>query len=182
MDEMTFEELMRSYANDVFRVSYLYLKDWQLAEEAVQDTFVKVYEKHNQFRGESSEKTWIMHIAINVCNNYKRNQWFKKVLLGENHVLPRYSEEPIEAELLRRDESAHLLETIMNLKANEKAVILLYYYQNMKISEIAVALGIKEATVKTRLQRARKKIKEFVEEETYGGTRKAEIYTESSAL
>lgn len=58
---------------------FLYLKDIRLAADAVQDTFVKVYTSYSQFEGKASEKTWIMRIAINVCKNYLRSSWWRRI-------------------------------------------------------------------------------------------------------
>ena len=67
-----FEELVAQYQGSVLRMCFLYLCDKTLAEDAVQETFVKVYRGLNGFHGQSSIKTWIMKIAIHTC--YDMNQ------------------------------------------------------------------------------------------------------------
>lgn len=65
--------LMAQYKNDLMRMALAFLKDEALAEDAVQETFFKAYHALTAFRGDSSEKTWLMRIAINVCRNIRRD-------------------------------------------------------------------------------------------------------------
>lgn len=61
--EEELQRLMDTYGNDVLKTSYMYLKDLQKAEDASQEVFIKVFNKYESFRGESSEKTWIIKVA-----------------------------------------------------------------------------------------------------------------------
>ena len=63
--EQFLERLMDEYGNTVLRMCYLYLKDYQLAEDAVQETFIKAMKSYESFEHKSSEKTWLIRIAIN---------------------------------------------------------------------------------------------------------------------
>lgn len=147
------ERLIDEYGNSILRMCFMYLKDIHLAEDAMQDTFVKVYKNYSRFKGESSEKTWIMRIAINVCKNYQRTFWWKRIDLKD----------AIESAVINSDtnnlEEEDVLKEVMKLPRKYKEVILLFYYQEMKVKEVAEALDIKEATVATRLKRAREKLK-----------------------
>ncbi|WP_141502369.1 sigma factor [Paenibacillus luteus] len=68
------KRIIAEYGNSLLRMCFLYLKDIRLAEDAVQDTLIKVYKSYSQFKGHANEKTWIMKIAINVCKNYQQYQ------------------------------------------------------------------------------------------------------------
>ena len=68
----TIERLMRTWQTPLLRLCYVQLKDRALAEDAVQETFVKAYRNWEQFRGESSEKNWLCKIAVNVCRDMQR--------------------------------------------------------------------------------------------------------------
>lgn len=59
-------------ATNCWRLCFMYLSDWQLAEDALQETFLKVFRKYDTFAGRSSEKTWLVRIAVNVCKDYLR--------------------------------------------------------------------------------------------------------------
>ena len=67
--EMHLEQLMNQYGDSLLRLCYLYLKDAALAQDAVQDTFVKAWKKLDTFEGRSSEKTWLCRIAVNTCRD-----------------------------------------------------------------------------------------------------------------
>ena len=74
---LKFEKLVDQYQKPVLHMCYLYLCDKTLAEDAVQDTFLKVYQNLDTYRHESSEKTWIMRIAINTCYNINHSGWLR---------------------------------------------------------------------------------------------------------
>lgn len=146
-------KLVTEYGAPLLRMCFLYLKDIHLAEDAVQDTFFKVYKSYISFKGHSEEKTWVMRIAINVCKNYLRSSWRKRI--DEAAVLENITADN-STEALQDD--ALLLE-IMKLSPKYKEAVLLFYYQDMKIREIAEVLDIPEATVSVRLMRAREILK-----------------------
>lgn len=150
-DAPDIKKILDEYGNSVLRMCFIYLKDAHLAEDAVQDTFIKVYNNYSQFKGKSSEKTWIMRIAINVCKNYLRSSWWKRI--DESAVLDNI---PADENLVRDDT---LLVEVMKLSQKYKQVVLLFYYQDMRIREIAETLQIPESTVSVRLKRAREKLK-----------------------
>lgn len=77
--EAELTRLMKNYEADVVRLCFLYLRDLSLAEDATQETFLKVYRSIGMFRRESSEKTWLMRIAINTCKDIRRGAWFRHV-------------------------------------------------------------------------------------------------------
>lgn len=70
--EKQLERLMNEYGDAIFRMCYLYLKDYHLAEDAVQETFIKVMKAYNTFQHRSSEKTWIIRIAIQRLNRARK--------------------------------------------------------------------------------------------------------------
>ena len=141
--------IMTDYGDSLLRMCFLYLKDVHLAEDAVQDTFIKIYKSYSQFKGKSAEKTWIMRIAINTCKNYLRNSWWKDI--DEAKALERVCVND-KVDALKDD---MLLTEIMKLSSKYKEVILLFYYQDMKIKNISHVLKIPEGTVSVRLKRAR---------------------------
>ncbi|MHC1749273.1 MAG: sigma-70 family RNA polymerase sigma factor [Cellulosilyticaceae bacterium] len=155
-EDVDIERIIKVYGDSLLRMCMIYLKDRALAEDAVQDTMIKVYQKYHTFNRACEEKTWIMRIAINTCKNYMRTTWFKRVKTGWE--LEITSEEKVEENLLEQEEQKELLHQIGALNYKYKEVIVLYYYQEMPIKEIAIILGIKEGTVKVRLQRAREKL------------------------
>ena len=66
------DQMVRQYEKDLLRICCIYLRDRTAAEDVVQETFLKAFRNIESFRGESSEKTWLIRIAINCCRDYRR--------------------------------------------------------------------------------------------------------------
>ena len=157
--------LMNEYGTVLLRLCYLYLGDIQAAEDAVQETFIAVYQNYKQFKGASSEKTWITRIAINVCKNILRSMWTKKVTIGLDNVeqsMEAASDSNAETMFLEKERAGTVSSAIMKLDPKYREVVLLYYYQELNTNEIAKALHIPASTVRIRLARARNKLKKHI--------------------
>ena len=155
-EEREIERLMDVYGRSLKRMCCLYLKDVSLAEDASQETFLRAWRHLGEFRHESSEKTWLMRIAMNVCRDMLRTSWFRRL---DRRVTPE--ELPL---VFEPDEERPLLaEEVMALPPKHREVILLYYYQDMNTKELAAALGISFNTAKSRLLRARALLKTRLE-------------------
>lgn len=145
--------LMNEYGDSVLRMCYVYLKDYQLAEDMAQETFIKVYQHYEEFQNQSSVKTWILKIAINLCKNQMRTHWWK--YRSQQELVEAGTDEYYDSFLDRQV----VLTEIAKLPVKYREIILLYYYQELSILEIAALLNEKESTIKARLVRARKKLK-----------------------
>lgn len=154
--ELMIEKLIRDYGNDVLRLAFMYLKDKYLAEDAFQEVFIKVYHNWDNFRNESSEKTWIIRITINVCKDMMKNNWFKKVSFYSFEDI--YNGE-VSNNVADEIEKKLLFEEILRLPDKYKEVIILYYYQGFRVSEIATILETTTGTVGSLLSRARDMLK-----------------------
>ncbi len=141
------DRLIAEYGSSLLRLCCLLLKNKAQAEDAVQDTFIKVYEKYASFEGRSSEKTWITAIAVNACRNYLRSPWHRRNAGEEGLYLAEQSPPELP--------DGTVMQAVMKLPAKYREVILLAYYQELRTGEIAGILGIPAATVATRLRRAR---------------------------
>ena len=155
--ELTIRRMIDEHQTALLRLCYLYLHDVQLAEDAVQETFIKAARTLDKFRGESSEKTWLTRIAMRTCCDMRRSFWFRRV---DRCVTPEMLPEPVQD--TAEDETA-LTIAVMNLPKKEREAILLYYYQDMNVSEIAEVLGVTQPTVSYRLRRAREKLRQELE-------------------
>lgn len=156
-EELT--RLMTQYGSSLLRMCRLHLRDEQLAEDAVQETFIKAYRRLGSFRGESSELTWLTGIAVNVCRDTLRSAWFRRIdRRVDISTLPECAQEDAYAD------NAVLTE-VMRLPARLREVILLRCYQDMTIRETADALHLAMSTVKARQQKAntllRSRLKEW---------------------
>ena len=151
------ERLVAQYQGAVLRTCYLYLCDRSQAEDAVQETFLKVYRNLDSFRGESSEKTWILKIAMRTCYDMNHSGWsrfFNRRITPE--MLPEAS-----VPFTERDDA--LTQAVMRLPEKLRRVIILYYYQGLSVREIAETLGITQPSVSSRMKRGREKLKAALE-------------------
>ena len=147
--------MMATYKQDLLHMAYVYLRDAALAEDAVQETFIKAYRAMDSFRGESGEKTWLTRIAINTCKDMRRAAWFRYV--DRSVTLDDIPDAPLD----ERDSA--LMNEIIRLPRKQMEVVLLYYYQEIGEGEIAQMLGIAVSTVSTRLKRARESLRRALE-------------------
>lgn len=157
------ENLMNDYGDSIFRMCFLYLRDYQLAEDATQETFIKAFTSYEKFEHKSSEKTWLTRIAINCCKNVMRTRWFRIIKNDIEEHQHQCSEYVIE-DLIEKDGISN---AIMKLELDDRKIIILYYYQELPIKDIASIIGISENTANQRLFRARKKLKKYLVEDGY---------------
>ena len=149
--------LVEHYQTDLLRMCSIQLHDTALAEDAVQETFIKAYKAMPAFRGDCSEKTWLMRIAVNTCRDLLHSAWFRHL---DRRITPEHLPEP----LVQPDEDAiNLTFEVMRLSQKDREVILLYYYEAMTTEEIAQTLGVAKSTVSTRLEQGRQKLRQALE-------------------
>jgi len=164
-----FEQLMRQYNQRLFRVARSILKDDADAEDALQDAYVQAYRNLGEFRGEAELSTWLTRIVINQALMRVRKRTRERVIVPfaegrtpELEVADELAESPSDAAL--RGEVRQVLEArIDELPEAFRTVFVMREVEEMTARETADALGIPEATVRTRLFRARALLRESLE-------------------
>lgn len=151
--EAILTHMVETYEVLLFRTCYMYLRDRDLAEDAVQETFLKAYRALHTFRGDCSEKTWLMRIAVNVCRDMGRSRWMRFVDCRVSlDLLPEPAQE------YDNWNSLDLARAIMKLPVKLKEVVLLYFYHDMTMREISEALGVSASVVSKRIKQACSKL------------------------
>jgi RNA polymerase sigma-70 factor (ECF subfamily) len=153
-----FEELYAKYATDVLRVCYFYLGDRQKAEDVCQDVFVRLMVNAPQLE-EGREKAWLLKVALNRCRDLWRGSWTRRVVLGS----PLFELIPAPDDTERSDEAEAMMTAVHALPVAFREVVLLHYYQNYGISEIARMMNLPEGTISSRLSRGRKKLETILQ-------------------
>ena len=148
--EDLFDRMVLEYQLPLKRLCFMYLRDMSLAEDAVQETFLKVYKSLRQFRDDCSMKTWIMKIGVNTCKDMLRSAWLRR---HDRSITPEDLQIAAGDDSLNEEAEA-LGQAILKLPVRYKDVILLYYYQNMNQEEIAGILHTSVSTVSRRLDHA----------------------------
>ena len=160
-----FHDLIRPCERPIYFLLFSLLKNETEAEDAAQETVIKVYQNLNQFRGEAQFRTWVLSIARNEGLGRLRKIGNRREdsLEGETDeqtgdytpaILTSWREIPADA-LERKELSAILRKAIEGLPEIYRNIVLLRDIEEMDIRETAAALGISEASVKVRLHRAR---------------------------
>lgn len=154
-------DMVVQYQALLLKVCYAYLCNAEEAKDAVQETFLKVYKSMGSFRGECSEKSWIIKIARNTCLDMRRSAWFQRVDKRiQVEDLPAASDPAIS------EEEKELTAAVLRLPQRLKDAVILYYFQGFSMRETADILGISQPSVSGRLSRARKKLKSQLEGES----------------
>ena len=152
--EQTLIQMVSEHQSALKNLCYMILHDEALAEDAVQETFLKAYKGLAKFRGDCGQKTWLMRIAVNTCRDMQRTSWFRH---EDRRVSPdmMFNAQAVQPD----DDREELALAIVALPRKDKEVVLLRYYQDMTIKEIAQTLGIAPSSVCNRLKRAEKKLR-----------------------
>jgi RNA polymerase sigma-70 factor (ECF subfamily) len=162
-NEALFEELLQGYLKKVLRLVYMIVKDRGLAEDITQEVFLKAYKNISSFRGESSLQTWIYRIAVNEAKKHVRSWSFRHLFFRAEVNIGMV--EGTESAIMKNDLRVRFANLVMSLPARYRQVILLHYYEQLSVEEIAEVLGTSTGAVHTKLHRARKKLKELLEKE-----------------
>lgn len=151
IDNETFVNLIREYSLNMYRLSYGILRSGADAEDAVSEAVLKAYENLKALKKPECFKAWIMQITANEARRlYRRSQ--KTVFVNqEKGVEPAF-----------QDEHHELWDVVMKLGEGYREVIILYFYEQLSIKEISKVLHIAEGTVKSRLHRGKKLLKEML--------------------
>ena len=135
----------------VYRICYVYLRSRADAEDAVQSVFLRYLQKQPEFRDENHERGWLLLTAKNICRDMLRS-WWRRHRVGLDEL-------PEPAIPMRDKEPSELTEALLALPEKYRITLYLYYWEGYPAREVAVLLGCRESTVRTRLQRGREMLK-----------------------
>jgi RNA polymerase sigma-70 factor (ECF subfamily) len=161
-----FNQLTLRYERQVYNVSFRMFGDHQLAEDVTQETLLKAYRGLAKFRGENL-KAWLLRIASNTCNDLFRSwrgrQDISLDLLTEDVGATWVSSEPSpENEALRGELGLEIQRGLLTLPQNQRIVLILVDMEGMSYEEAAEATGISPGTLRSRLSRARGKLRDYL--------------------
>lgn len=162
-----FAILVERHKDMVFTLAMKMLKDRGEAEEVAQDTFVKCYQSLARFKGESKFSTWLYKIAYNKClDSLKRNKRY--VIPDSISAMEGKGGEELNAlqQIAKKDRDKAVQQAIRTLPEEEQLLILLYYFEELAIKEIAKIVHLSEANIKVKLFRSRKFLYELLDKNT----------------
>ena len=151
------------YGDFVMTLCMRILGDKMLAEEATQDTFLKVYKSLGDFRAESSLKTWIYRIGYRTAIDYARRQKRNALVVDLDNRRDVNSLETDNVDLVEQDERLNWLEQgIAKLPADQAAIISIFYLDEKNVNELSKITGLTESNIKIKLFRARKSLRDLL--------------------
>lgn len=164
-DKASFDLLYEKYKNMALRTAYLITGDRSYSEDVVQDTFVKVYLHCRELKNDSGFKAWMMQILVRTA--YKCGRKKSRELPDDEAVQKADTgRSPSSLEqVIMQEEAQAIARAVRTLPVKQRSVVVLYYYQQYQINEIAQMLGCLEGTVKSRLHTARKQLKKALEDD-----------------
>ena len=152
---MSGDEIVRTYADMVYRIAYRYMSNPADAEDVFSETFLTYFKKERTFESEEHRKAWLIKVTINCA----------KTMLSSRSYNDELDDRMIDAstEDTPRDEILDLRNAIQKLPPAQKEVITLFYLQDLTVRQIAQILDKSESSVKVTLFRAREKLQKYLE-------------------
>ena len=152
-DADSFAMLIDPLLNPAYRLAAVMLSDRAAAEDAVQDASVKAWRKLRQLRGEEpSLRPWFLSIVANECRMMRRRRWWSVVKMAD-------VESESSARGLSQEASTDLRRAISRLSLDERLPLVLYFYLDLPLDEVARALHVSPAAAKSRIYRAARRLR-----------------------
>ena len=149
MKEELFEQRIREYTPNMYRLACGILQNHEDAQDAVGETILRAFEKIHTLRRPECFRTWLMQITANEA---------KKIYAGNKRGIPADNMEDLMPDFC--DDYHELWDVVTGLEMVYREAVLLYFYERLTIREIAKALHVPEGTVKSRLSRGKKLLRE----------------------
>ncbi len=165
----SYDDLMQRHQQNIYRIAYSFARSDQGAMDITQNVFLKAYENIGRFREDSQFKTWLTRISYNEAQNWVRKN--KKHGVHEdlnNHVAEASSPVTQEDEYLASENKTILLRSLYELNTKYRLAIVLRYYENYSIRDIAETLNCSEGVVKNMLFRSLQKLKKYLTMTEFG--------------
>ena len=149
------ENILKKYADTVYRIAFVRVKNKDDAEDITQEVFVRFIKRAPVFESEEHEKAWFIRVAVNCSKSLLLSPWRTRRSDTEKDT-PVFD-----------TEKSDVWYAVASLPEQMRVVIHLFYYENMSVSEISAATGKSVSAVKTALHRSRQKLKEILTEEEF---------------
>ena len=157
-----FEELLLQYKSYLYKVAYTYVKDKEAALDILQEASFKAWLNIHSLKDEEKFKPWITKILVNTAINYIRKESKVIYIDDENPIIS--SENIVSKKAISLEEKLDLYKAIDLLKPKYKTVIILKYFDDMKIEDITYVLDVPINTVKSHLKRAKESLSDILKE------------------
>ena len=154
LTETEFTAAAERHLDMVYRIALNSLRHPADAEDAVQNTMLRLWRTDTDFAGEEHLRRWLARVAVNESRRIAAHPWRRRAVSLEE------AREPVFQDRERRE----LYQAVMDLPGKYRVPLYLYYYEGYKVDEVGELLGLNASTVQTRLARAREKLKTQLKE------------------
>ncbi|SET21835.1 RNA polymerase sigma-70 factor, ECF subfamily [Oceanobacillus limi] len=162
--EDAIEWIMEEYGEGLKRFIFFYVKNRAQTDDLFQEVLLTVYQKLDTYEERASLKNWLYRVTANRCKDYLRSPIHRLITWKDQMKEKADDSTPEQAYLL--DEQKHtVIEAIIELPIKYREVLILQYYKEFSIQEISDLLHVNPSTVKTRIKRAKEKLKSTLKEE-----------------
>lgn len=159
-DQLAFADLVSRYTGAVYNQAYRMLNNAQEAEDAVQEVFLRAYRRLDSYDPGRRFVTWLLTIGSNYCIDRLRRRRMNWLTLDDVAFWLTSGEAGPERSAIEGERHSHVQQALQQLPETYRSVTLLRYWHDLSYQEIADTLNLTEATVKTRLHRARKMLRD----------------------
>ncbi len=158
-------ELIDLYAESIKMLAFTYVQNWSTAEDITQDVFIKCYEKMEDFRGDSTYKTWLYKITRNKCIDYLKSKWYRSFIPTDfmREKIEKTEELSMEEQVINKFEDIELSKKVLALPTKYREIIIMFYFEELKMKEIQTLTNLNVDTIKTRLRRGKQMLQKNVE-------------------
>lgn len=165
-DLRAYSDLVDRYQHMVFTLALRMLRNRPLAEETAQDVFLKAYKALKGFQGQSKFSTWLYKIAYHRILDVSDRENRRKTVayLDSDGFREAGAENDTWASLMREERGKLVRQVLDGLEQEDRAVLSLFYLQDLTLKEVGDIMELKPGTVKVRLHRARQRLKAKLEE------------------
>ena len=168
-DPEAFGQLMEPLEQLVWRVCWHYTGNREAAEDCGQEAMIRIWRNLANYRGECALESWVYRIAANCCMDWlrkkKRDKSVSMEPMQEQGFDPADPSPGTEEQVVAKDERQRLREAIAQLPDDQREALILTQLEKIPYDEVAQSLGISEGTVKSRVNRAKARLKEILSEE-----------------
>lgn len=162
-EQEAYRALFDLYFDELYRTAFVLMKSPADADDAVQEAFIRTFQALNTYDLDRPFRPWLHRILLNVCKDvWKRRRWLFIPLENAYDVRDQNAPDPEDC-LLQDEELQRLAQAIRELSSKHQAVVVLYFLNEMRISDVAIAVGVPEGTVKSRLHHAVRALRKRLE-------------------
>ncbi|MEG6586740.1 RNA polymerase sigma factor [Dendrosporobacter sp. 1207_IL3150] len=166
--EDALDQLVFRYHKPIYAYIFRLSGDHHTTNDLVQDIFIKLCRGINSYRQELPFRPWLYRIAANTYKDYKKAAYTRKVLPGYKDMVTQITNTATPEDAFIKDfEKARLIQAVNNLNDIYRETLLLRYYQELKLEEIAIVLSVPVGTVKSRLSSALSQLKQTLKDEDF---------------